>query len=134
MITAYVWWKDPKLLERRVNAGSRAETEKYQKVIQLFASLSFIGVLLPSLDHRFFWSKAPLGAVVAGDFLVAFGFLAVYLVFKQNTYTSATIEVVSGQQVVSTGLTQSFATRCTQERLSCSLARRWRLGHGGDCS
>jgi protein-S-isoprenylcysteine O-methyltransferase Ste14 len=104
MITAYLWWKDPKLLERRVNAGPRAETEKYQKVIQLFASLSFIGVLLlPSLDHRFFWSKVPLGAAVAGDFLVALGFLTVYVVFKQNTYTSATIEVVTGQQVVSTG-------------------------------
>jgi protein-S-isoprenylcysteine O-methyltransferase Ste14 len=104
LITTYLWKKDPKLLERRINVGPAAETEKSQKLIQVLASFVFIGtMLLPSLDHRFSWSAVPLTVVVAGDFLVALGFLMVFLVFKENTFTSATIAVAADQNVVSTG-------------------------------
>jgi protein-S-isoprenylcysteine O-methyltransferase Ste14 len=104
LITAYLWNNDPKLLERRINAGPRAENEKNQKLIQLLASLIFIGaMILPSLDHRFSWSAVPLPVVVAGDVLTALGFLIVFLVFKENTFTGATIAVTPGQKVVSTG-------------------------------
>jgi protein-S-isoprenylcysteine O-methyltransferase Ste14 len=104
LITAYLWKKDPKLLERRIRAGPGAENEKKQKLIQLQASFVFIGaMILPSLDHRFSWSAIPLPIVVAGDVLVALGFLIVFLVFKENTFTAATISVVPDQKVVSTG-------------------------------
>jgi protein-S-isoprenylcysteine O-methyltransferase Ste14 len=87
-----------------VNAGSGAEKEKSQKLIQRYASLAFIGMLvLPSVDHRFSWSVVPLPVVIAGDILVALGFLVVFLVFKENTFTAATIEVAPNQKVVSTG-------------------------------
>ncbi len=103
-ITAYLWRKDPKLLERRVNAGPGAEKEKSQKLIQLFASLGFIGLMvLPSIDHRFSWSDVPLPVVIAGDVFVALGFLFIFIVFRENTYAAATIEVASGQKVISTG-------------------------------
>lgn len=104
LITAYLWKNDPRLLERRINAGPGAENEKSQKLIQLLASLLFIGaMILPSLDHRFSWSAVPLPAVVAGDVLVALGFLIVFFVFKENTFTGATIAVAPSQKVVSTG-------------------------------
>jgi len=104
LITAYLWKKDPKLLERRVNAGPAAEKERSQKLIQAFASLAFIGMMiLPSLDHRFSWSNVPLLTVVTGEALVAFGFFIIFLVFKENSFTSATIEVASNQMVISTG-------------------------------
>ena len=104
LITAYLWKKDPKLLERRIDAGPGAENEKTQKLIQLLASLAFIGaMLLPSLDHRFSWSVVPLPVVLAGDVLVAIGFLIVFLVFKENTFAAATIAVSPDQTVVSTG-------------------------------
>jgi len=104
LITAYLWKKDPKLLERRIRAGPGAENEKKQKLIQLQASFVFIGaMILPSLDHRFSWSAIPLPIVVAGDVLVALGFLIVFLVFKENTFTAATISVAPNQKVVSTG-------------------------------
>jgi protein-S-isoprenylcysteine O-methyltransferase Ste14 len=103
-ITLYLWRKDPKLLERRVNAGPGAEKEPAQKRIQLLASLAFIGLfLLSSLDHRYSWSKVPLWDVFVGDFLVALGFLIVFLVFKENAFTAATIEVAPEQEAVSTG-------------------------------
>jgi protein-S-isoprenylcysteine O-methyltransferase Ste14 len=41
--------------------------------------------------------------VVSGDVLVALGLLIVFLVFKENTFTSATIEVSTEQKVISTG-------------------------------
>lgn len=104
LITAYLWKNDPKLLERRVNAGPGAEKEKSQKRIQVSASLVFIGVMiLPSLDHRFSWSHVPLSVVIAGDVFVALGFLVIFIVFKENTFTAVTIEVVPGQKVISTG-------------------------------
>ena len=103
-ITAYLWSKDPELLERRVNAGPGAEKVKSQKLIQAFASLAFLGeMILPSLDHRFSWSHAPIFMVIAGDVLVAVGFLVVFLVFKENSFASATIAVTSGQKVIATG-------------------------------
>jgi len=104
LITAYLWKNDPGLLERRVRAGPGAESEKSQIVIQVLASLAFLGLLiLPSLDHRSSWSRVPLAAVIAGDALVALGFLLVFAVFKENTFTAATIGVVPDQTVVSTG-------------------------------
>jgi protein-S-isoprenylcysteine O-methyltransferase Ste14 len=104
LITIYLWKFDPKLLERRVKAGPRAEKENGQKLIQVLASLVFIAMLLlPSFDHRYHWSHPPIILVIAGDVLVALGFLAIFLVYKENTFTSATIEVAPGQRVISTG-------------------------------
>jgi protein-S-isoprenylcysteine O-methyltransferase Ste14 len=104
MITAYLWKKDPKLLERRVNAGPAAEKETSQKLIQLFASLTFIGtMILPSLDHRISWSDVPLPVVILGDVFVALGFFVIFLVFKENSFAAATIEVAPDQRVISTG-------------------------------
>jgi protein-S-isoprenylcysteine O-methyltransferase Ste14 len=104
LITVYLWKYDRKLLESRVKAGPRAEKEKSQKLIQVVASLAFIGTLvLPSLDRHFLWSHVPLVVVILGDALVALGFLAVFIVYKENTFTSATIEVAPDQRVISTG-------------------------------
>ena len=104
LTTTYLWKKDPKLLQRRIDAGPRAENEKSQKLIQLLASFVFLAaMILPSLDHRFSWSAVPLPVVVAGDVLTALGFFIVFLVFKENTFTAATIIVTPGQKVVSTG-------------------------------
>jgi protein-S-isoprenylcysteine O-methyltransferase Ste14 len=70
----------------------------------LFASSGFIALLVvPALDYRFGWSAVPLSVVTAGNILVAIGFYLIFLVYKENTFTSATIEIVENQKVVSTG-------------------------------
>jgi protein-S-isoprenylcysteine O-methyltransferase Ste14 len=103
-ITLDVMKNDPELLERRLRAGPRAEKEKSQKIIQLLASIMFLAaIVLPPIDYRFGWSAVPPYVVVAGDVLVALGFLLVFLVFKENSFASATIEIGAGQKVVSTG-------------------------------
>jgi len=103
-ITVYLMKKDPKLLERRVYAGPTAEKETSQKIIQTITSIGFIAMLVvPALDHRFAWSAVPRWATAAGDILVVLAFLIIFFVYKENTFTSATIEVYPGQKVVSTG-------------------------------
>jgi protein-S-isoprenylcysteine O-methyltransferase Ste14 len=67
-------------------------------------SLGFIGLLvIPALDRRFGWSHMPPWVALAGDVLVGLGFLGVFFVFRENSFTSATIELAPDQKVISTG-------------------------------
>jgi protein-S-isoprenylcysteine O-methyltransferase Ste14 len=104
VITRYLMKNDPKLLQRRVEAGPGAEKRTSQKVIQIFASVAFLSVIIaPALDHRFSWSRVPWWTVVAGDALVVLGFWIVFLVFRENSFTSAVIEVDAEQRVIDSG-------------------------------
>jgi protein-S-isoprenylcysteine O-methyltransferase Ste14 len=104
LITLYFLRKDPDLIQSRLKVGPVAEQQKSQKVIQALASLFFIlPFITSSLDHHFGWSKIPTGIVFLGDVLVALGLYIVFLVFRENTFTSATIEVQEEQKVISTG-------------------------------
>jgi protein-S-isoprenylcysteine O-methyltransferase Ste14 len=103
-ITVYLWKRDQALLARRISAGPLAEESRAQQIIQLFASIGFLAILVvPSLDHRFAWSRVPPWIVFAGDLLVVVGFSIVFKVFCVNTFTSATIEVNEQQTVISIG-------------------------------
>jgi len=104
LTTLYLMNKDPALLQRRMSGGPTAEKRGAQKIIMLFTSAGFIALLVvPSLDHRCGWSHVPVGVVIASDVLVALGFYFIFLVYRENTFTSATIEVAENQTVVSTG-------------------------------
>ncbi|HEY6983098.1 isoprenylcysteine carboxylmethyltransferase family protein [Reyranella sp.] len=103
-LTIYLIRNDPDLLERRMRGGPLAERQPAQRVIMLFASAGFLGLLLlPAFDRRFGWSQMSPSVALAGDALVALGWLAIFLVFRENTFTSATIELAAEQRVVSTG-------------------------------
>jgi protein-S-isoprenylcysteine O-methyltransferase Ste14 len=100
----YLVKKDPALLERRMRGGPMFEKERTQRIIMTFTSLGFIALLVvPALDHRFGWSSVPIWAVVLGDVLVAVGYFFIFHVYRVNSYTAATIQVVPGQTLVSTG-------------------------------
>lgn len=103
-ITLYLMKKDPKLLNRRVHAGPTAEKERGQKIVQFIASVGFAATLVVSaIDYRFEWSPVPLSVSLAGYALVALGFLIIFVVYKENTFASATIEIYPEQKVISTG-------------------------------
>jgi len=103
-ITVYLWNRDLALLERRVSGGPTAEHERSQQLIQVVASVAFVGLyVVAGFDRRYGWSNVPTGVSLAADVLVAVGFLIVFFVFRENTYTSATIEVAADQAVISTG-------------------------------
>jgi protein-S-isoprenylcysteine O-methyltransferase Ste14 len=104
LTTLYLMKNDPALLKRRMRGGPTAEKRGKQKLIMLCTSIGFIALLVvPALDYRFRWSAMPLSCVIVGDVLVVTGFYFIFLVYKENPFTSATIEVVEDQKVISTG-------------------------------
>jgi len=105
VITMYLWQHDPKLLERRISAGPTAEKGKSQKLIMLLANFGMVAALLviPGLDHRWRWSHVPTPISVLGYFLIIAGSYLVFLVFRENSFASATIEIAENQRVISTG-------------------------------
>lgn len=103
LIVVYLRRKDPQLLERR-SRGPQAEKELSQKLIHFVIILSYAGaVVLSSFDHRFMWSHVPLFVEIAGYAIVAFGCFIYFIVFRENTFGAATIEVVPEQHVISSG-------------------------------
>ena len=92
------------LIERRLKARPAAEQERSQKIIQGLAAIFFILLfIVSSIDHPLGWSTVPTFVALLGDILVAVALYIVFLVFRENTFTSATIEVTDEQKVISTG-------------------------------
>ena len=95
---------DPVLLENRTKAGPLAEQRPIQKIIVSVVGLLGIATfVLPGLDHRFGWSNVPPWLAIAGDVLILLSMWMVYLVFKANSFGSATVEIGKNQTVMSTG-------------------------------
>ena len=70
--------------------------------------LFLVAFLLPGFDFRFGWSRNLLGAApmwlsLLSTVLVAAAFVFIFWVLKTNSYAGRTIEVVTGQGVISTG-------------------------------
>jgi protein-S-isoprenylcysteine O-methyltransferase Ste14 len=103
-ITLYLIRNDPALLRRRLSGGPTAEKQTLQRIIMTFASIGFVALLIvPALDHRFGWSSVPTYLVIGGDLLTLAGFTIVFLAYKENSFTSATIEVAADHRVITTG-------------------------------
>ena len=103
-LTVYMALYDEKLLERRLRAGPRAETETSQKIIMVLVMLGFAALLVfPVLDHRFGWSPVPPYVSLIGDGLIVLGYLFILFVLRENSYAASTIQITDDQRVVSTG-------------------------------
>jgi protein-S-isoprenylcysteine O-methyltransferase Ste14 len=103
-VTAWLMVYDPQLLARRMRGGPGAEKMTAQKIIMWIASAGFVGLLVvPALDHRFGWSHMPYAVALGGEVLVAMGWIAIFFVFRENSFTSSTIEIADDQKVISSG-------------------------------
>jgi protein-S-isoprenylcysteine O-methyltransferase Ste14 len=104
LVTLDLLKRDPGLVESRLKVGPQAEREKSQKIIQAFASIFFCGlILVPGIERRFHLSIIPLPLVLVADAFVLTGYLIIFLVLRENSYASSTIEVRPGQRVIATG-------------------------------
>jgi protein-S-isoprenylcysteine O-methyltransferase Ste14 len=104
LITAYLIKNDQTLLAGRVKAGPGSETQRSQQIIQSLASLFFISLfIVPGLDFRFHWSDVLPALSLIADGCVVLGFLIVFMVFKENSFTRGTIEVSAEQKVITSG-------------------------------
>ena len=104
LITIDLIKNDPELLQRRMRGGPLAEKRREQRVIMWVTSFAFIALLVvPGLNHRFGWSRVSLSVVLLGNVLVLLGFYFIFRVYRENTYTSATIELAENQRVIDSG-------------------------------
>ena len=95
---------DPALLERRMRGGPFAEGERSEKIVMTITSAGFVALLVvPGLDRRFGWSHMSDLFAILGNVLLLLGWLGILIVFRANSYAAATIQVASGQKVISTG-------------------------------
>jgi len=97
----YLMIKDPALIERRLRF--REKTKDQKKIIPFAQAFLLIGFILPGLDQRLGWTIVPPWLVILSDILVLLGYGIIFLVFRENTYTSRIVEVEKGQKVISTG-------------------------------
>lgn len=103
-IILYLTRHDDALIGRRLKAGPTAEKEKSQKIIQtLTAAAGVVLFLVPGFDFRWQWSNVPTALIVLGDLGVAAGYYVIFLVFRENSYSSSIVEVADGQKVISSG-------------------------------
>jgi len=103
-LTLYFLRHDPSLVERRMKAGPRAESEPRQKLIMTIASAGMIALYLVSvLDHGFGWSHVPMAVSLIADVLVLLGFAGIFWTFRENAYAAATVRVERNQPVIATG-------------------------------
>jgi protein-S-isoprenylcysteine O-methyltransferase Ste14 len=59
--------------------------------------------VMAGFDHRWHWSDVPLTVVIIADVAFVLAFALIFVVFRENTYTSGVIEIAEGQQVISSG-------------------------------
>jgi len=103
-VFAWLYRHDKALFERRLRGGPTAEKHRTQRVIMAIASAGFLGLLaVPALDQRLGWSHTSAALALAGNLLFSLGWAGIVLVFRENSYSASTVEVMPNQTVVSTG-------------------------------
>lgn len=105
IITVYIFIYDKKLLESRLKVGPVSEQRPIQKIIQSIASIGFLSVyIISGFDFRLRWSSIPTEISYFADIGLMFTMLLFFLVFKKNSYLSATVEIQSEQKIISDGV------------------------------
>ena len=94
--------KAPKLLEKRLGAKEKENTQK--GVVAISGLLFVVGFVVAGLDFRFGWSRVPLWVVIASSCVLLISYALYAEVMRENAYLSRTIEVQKDQKVVDTGL------------------------------
>ncbi|OBJ70862.1 isoprenylcysteine carboxylmethyltransferase family protein [Mycobacterium sp. 1274756.6] len=98
----YFLRRNPQMLQRRKVA---AETRGQQKALVTGIFLLWASMFVVSaLDHRFGWAAVPAAVSGVGYVLVLVGLSGAFLVMVQNSHASVTVQVETGQRLVSTGL------------------------------
>ncbi|GER89958.1 isoprenylcysteine carboxyl methyltransferase [Dictyobacter vulcani] len=98
---------NPGLLAERINV-SPPNQQAWDKVFVVLLNLFLFAllVLMPLDAVRFHWSQMPLWLQVVGAIALVISFVLMSLVFRENSYLSATVRVQEerGQTVITTGL------------------------------
>jgi len=102
----YFYKHDRQLIERRLRGREKIREQKL--LVRAARPIFFAAFLLPGLDYRFGWSRTfllpmPLWLMLLSQALVLGGFFLVVWAMKTNSFASRTIQVETGQRIISTG-------------------------------
>lgn len=97
----YFYKHDPQLIERRSLLKEKVPEQK--RIMGLVYVVWLVAILLPGFDHRYGWSRLPLWLAVLSQMVVLGALLMTYWVVKINRFAARTIQVESGQTVISDG-------------------------------
>jgi len=97
----YLLKKNPKLLERRLNLKERRAQQK--GIIKWAIMIYILAFLLPGFDKRFGWSHLPEWLVILSDVMILVGYSIFFMVMRENSYASRTVEIQDGQKVIRSG-------------------------------
>jgi len=100
-IILYFIAKNPQLVRSRLKGE---ETEKPQRIVMtLLVLCALIMFAVAGLDFRYYWSKVPIFLVAIFCCIMVGGFIILFLVMKQNSYTSRVVEIQEDQVLITTG-------------------------------
>jgi len=100
-VVLYFMDKDPEFLERRMQY--REKEKRQREIISAGFIIYAAGLILIAADRYYAWSEVPVWLVLVADALSLAGYGLVFLVFRENVWASRVIEVVPGQELVTTG-------------------------------
>lgn len=98
----FLFIKSPELLEKRLNAKEKENTQK--GVVGFSAILFLASFLIAGFDFRFSWSTVPLWCVILASVFLIVSYALYAEVMRENIYLSRTIEVQENQKVIDSGL------------------------------
>lgn len=97
----YLLARDPAFLERRLRWREKDRQQRANRAAM--GALVMLGRVLAGLDHRYGWSEAPAALALAAAVVMLAAFALQFRVFQENRYAAATVEVQTGQQLISSG-------------------------------
>ena len=94
--------KSPDLLEKRLNAKEKENTQK--SVVGISAIIFLVGFIVAGLDYRFNLTYVPKYVVIIASCVLLVSYALYAEVMRENVYLSRTIEVQENQKVIDKGL------------------------------
>ena len=80
------------------------EKETTQKIVMLLLILCcLLSFIIAGFDFRFHWSRVPLPVIIVFSILIGSGYIFLFFVMKQNSFSSRVIEVKPEQKVIDNG-------------------------------
>lgn len=98
----FLFVKAPELLEKRLNAKEKENTQK--GVVGFSAILFLASFLIAGFDYRYGWTSVSLWCVILASVILLVSYALYAEVMRENIYLSRTIEVQENQKVIDTGL------------------------------
>ncbi len=94
--------KNPKLLEKRLNA--KEKDSKQKNIIRFSGIIFLVGFIVAGLNYRFKWLIIPQWIIITSSIVFLLSYLMYAEVIRENAYLSRTVEVQENQKIIDTGL------------------------------